>query len=77
MNYQEAIELLGSDFDKDGYTKKQMRSESRSLWIVNTRHAGLRYCTHDWPAPYRPSIEDKQATDWIIYDPQITHNQSS
>lgn len=74
MEYQKAIELLGDNFDKDGYTTKQMRSESRSLWIVNTQY-GLAYCTHDWPAPYTPSIEDKEATDWEIYNPQLPENK--
>jgi hypothetical protein len=68
MNYEEALEKLKS-------SKRAYRKSWNTGWTnehIFFEGEYLMKTTCDWPETFRPTDEDKKATDWDVDNIQIT-----
>lgn len=70
MTFEEALTRFGA-IESNGYSENVIESKSRGVWMVMSKY-GLAQCSQDWPIPFYPCTEDKEATDWTIRPKQLT-----
>lgn len=67
MKFEDAVLLLGDDFDKFDFSRNRMFSKSLGKWLVKSKY-GLCQCGSDWPFPYYENPKDKEVEDWEVID---------
>lgn len=66
MRYTEALNMIHEEFDECGNSIQMMGRPSTHTCVMKSQSGILKECTGDWPMQYFPTIEDLNATDWII-----------